>query len=172
MGDVSEERRADYSVAPRTETRIPTLALTLFGLGLFTTVMAVVQAVAVISYLPDSRASIGWIIWLMMIPTVVTGIISGLTAALGAFVERFTAPSYFGTSKVDRSMAIGAGIGGSLGSILLLIYLSIVYRDGAGLWILVLGSVAIFGAFASFTALVTRREASGDRRDQAERTDR
>lgn len=151
---------------------MPTLALTFFGLGLFTTVMAATQAVAVVSHLPDSQASIGWIIWLMMIPTVVTGIISGLTAAFGAFVERFTAPSYFDAAKVNRSMAIGAGIGGSLGSILLLIYLSIVYRDGAGLWILVLGSVAIFGAFAGFTALMTRREAGRHLRDQAERTDR
>lgn len=151
---------------------MPTLTLALFGLGLFTTVMAATQAVAVVSHLPDSQASIGWILWLVMIPTVVTGIISGLTAALGAFVERFTAPTYFDAAKADRGMAIGAGIGGSAGSLLLLIYLSVVYQDGAGLWILVLGSVAIFGAFAGFTALLIRRGAGRYLRDQAERTDR
>lgn len=68
-------------------------------------------------------------------------------------------------------MAIGAGIGGSLSSTLLLIYLSIVYQHGAGLWILVLGCMAIFGAYAGFTAFWTRRGADRYRRDQAERTD-
>ncbi|QDE33507.1 hypothetical protein FIV50_01020 [Microbacterium foliorum] len=172
MGDDLHERRAAPPGGRVSKTRVPTLALTVFGFVLFTVVMAAVQAVMMIRHLPDSQASIGWLIPLIMIPTVITGIVSGLTAALGAFVERFTAPSYFDASKVDRSMAIGAGIGGSLGSILLLIYLSFVYQAGAGLWILVLGHVAIFGAYAGFTALVTRRGADRYRRDQAERTDR
>lgn len=172
MGDDLHERRDAPPSGRVTTTRVPTLALTVFGFVLFTTVMAAVQAVMMIRHLPDSQASIGWLVPLIMIPTVITGIVSGLIAAFGAFVERFTAPSYFDASKVDRSMAVGAGIGGSLGSILLLIYLSIVYQHGAGLWIPVLGSVAIFGAYAGFTAVVTRRGADRYRRDQAERTDR
>lgn len=157
MGDDLHEWRAAPPGGRVTKTRVPTLALTVFGFVLFTVVMAAVQAVMMIRHLPDSQASVGWLIPLIMIPTVITGIVSGLTAALGAFVERFTAPSYFDASKVDRSMAVGAGIGGSLGSILLLIYLSVVYQQGAGLWILVLGYVAIFGSYAGFTAFWTRR---------------
>lgn len=159
MGDDFHERRTAPPSGRITKTRVPTLALTVFGFVLFTAVMAAVQAVVMIRHLPDSQASVGWLVPLIMIPTVITGIVSGLAAAFGAFVERFTAPSYFDASRVDRSMAIGAGIGGSLGSILLLIYLSIVYQHGAGLWILVLGSVAIFGAYAGFTALWSRRTA-------------
>lgn len=157
MGDDLHEWRAAPPGGCVTKTRVPTLALTVFGFVLFAVVMAAVQAAMMIRHLPDSQASVGWLIPLIMIPTVITGIVSGLTAALGAFVERFTAPSYFDASKVDRSMAVGAGIGGSLGSILLLIYLSVVYQQGAGLWILVLGYVAIFGSYAGFTAFWTRR---------------
>lgn len=142
--------------------RVPTLALTVFGFVLFPSVMAAVQAVMMIPHLPDSRASIGWVITLIMIPTVITGIVSGLTAALGAYIGR-----RMSTNAADGSagwkVSLGAGLGGALGSVPFLLYVAWWYQNGPGPWILVLGYVGIFGAFAGFTALWNRRGRRGVR---------
>ena len=152
MGDRVEEQPALRPV----RMGILTLALTLFGLMLFTLAMAAFQTVEVIRHLPDSRAGVGWIIGLIMIPTVITGVVSGLTAALGAYLGKRAGQSILGPLSHRRRLAIGAGFGGAIGSILFLLYLSWIYQNGAGLWILVLGYIATFGAYAGFTALWTR----------------
>lgn len=138
--------------------RILTLALTLFGLVTFTAVMAAAQAVSVLSHLPDSQASLGWILFLMMIPTVITGIGSGLTAALGAYIGKRTSPPGAGAPPRPGRMIVGAGLGGALGSVPFLLYVAWWYQNGPGPWILVLGYIAIFGAYAGFVALWARRQ--------------
>lgn len=144
------------SVAVETSAqRVPTLALTVFGFVLFPSVMAAVQAVMMIPHLPDSRASIGWVIPLIMIPTVITGIVSGLTAALGAYIgRRMSTDGPVGT--VGWQVSVGAGLGGAVGSVPFLLYAAWWYQNGPGPWILVLGYIAIFGAYAGFTALWLR----------------
>ena len=138
--------------------RILTLVLPLFGLVFFTLVMAGAQAVEVIRNLPDSRASIGWIIGLIMIPTAITGIVSGLTAALGAYIGKRMSTNATNESSGWKSISAGAGLGGSVGSVPLLVYLSWWSQAGLGLWILVLGYVTIFVAYAGFTALLMWRK--------------
>ncbi|WP_312169461.1 hypothetical protein [Microbacterium sp.] len=145
------------SVAGETSAqRVPALALTVFGFVLFPSVMAAVQVVMLLPHLPDSRASIGWLVPIIMIPTVITGIVSGLTAALGAYIGRVMS-----TNATDGSggwkVSAGAGLGGALGSVPFLFYVAWWYQNGPGPWILVLGYVAIFGAYAGFAALVIRR---------------
>lgn len=144
------------SVAVETPAqRIPTLALTVFGFVLFPAVMAAVQAVMMVPHMPNSRASIGWVITLIMIPTVITGIVSGLTAALGAYIGRRMATD--GTEgAVGWQVSVGAGLGGALGSVPFLLYVAWWYHNGPGPWILVLGYIAIFGAYAGFTTLWMR----------------
>lgn len=140
-----------------------TLPLTAFGTILFTAIMLIVQGAIYIANLPDSRAGLNWTIMLIMVPTLVTGIVSGLAAALGAYIGRRMSASTAGASA-DRKMSIaGAGLGGALGSTVFLLYLSWLYQNGPGPWILVLGFIAVFGAYAGFTALWTGRKARGAR---------
>ena len=136
-----------------------TLALTLFGLVLLTAVVGMFQVVEVIRHLPDSRASVGWIIGLIMIPTVITGIISGLTAALGAHIGTRMSTNSTGASASCKVVSADAGLGGAVGSVPFLLYLSWWYQNGPGLWILVLGYIGIFGAYAGFAALWSGRRA-------------
>lgn len=142
--------------------RVPTLALTVFGFVFFTAAMAAVQAVMLIPHLPDSRVSIGWVITLIMIPTVITGVVSGLTAALGAYIGRRMSTNA-ADGPVGWKVSVGAGLGGALGSVPFLLYLAWWYQAGPGPWILVLGYIVIFGAFAGFTALWKRRGVRGVR---------
>lgn len=132
-----------------------TVSLALFGLVLFSVVMAAVQIPIYIANLPDSRAGLGWLTFLIVIPTIVAGIVSGLTAALGAHIGKRTSTSSLPTTN----MTIGGGLGGSVGSLAYLLYLSWMYQNGLGLWILVLGYVGVFAAFAGFTAFQMRRSA-------------
>lgn len=136
-----------------------TLALTLFGLVLFTATMLIVQGVIYLANSPDSRAGLYWIILLILIPAVITGIVSGLAAALGARIGARGTAKAAGGSASWRAAIAGAGLGGSVGSVPLLIYLSWWYQNGPGLWILVLGYIVIFGAYAGFTALWSGRRA-------------
>lgn len=135
-----------------------TVSLALFGLVLFAVVMAAVQVPIYIANLPDSQAGLGWLTFLIVIPTIVAGIVSGLTAALGAHIGRRTSTG----SHPATNMAIGGGLGGSVGSLAYLLYLSWIYQNGLGLWILVLGYVGVFAAFAGFTAFRVRRSARSD----------
>jgi hypothetical protein len=145
------------SVAAETSAqRVPTLALTVFGFVLFPAVMAAVQTAMMIPHLPDSQAGLGWITFLMMIPSVITGIISGLTAALGAYIGKRMSTNAAG-GPVGWKVNAGAGLGGALGSVPFLLYLTWWYQNGPGPWILVLGYVGIFGAYAGFAALWNRR---------------
>jgi hypothetical protein len=129
------------------------LALTLFGTVLFAVAMGVIQAAFYIANLPDSEAGLRWIILLIMVPSVVTGIVSGLTAGLGAYIGKRISATTAGASAERKAMSFGAGVGGALGSTLLLIYLSWFYQDGPGPLIGVLGFMAIFGSYAGFTAV-------------------
>lgn len=159
MGDDLNERR-DGSPARRvTALRVPTLALTVFGFVLFPSVMAAVQAMEMTLHLPDLRAPIGWIIPLLMIPTVITGVVSGLTAALGAYIGTLMFTNATGESADWKVISVGAGLGGSVGTIPFLLYLSWWYQVGAGPWILVLGWIVIFGTYAGFAALWQRHTA-------------
>ena len=135
-----------------------TVSLALFGLVLFAVVMAAVQVPIYIANLPDSQAGLGWLTFLIVIPTIVAGIVSGLTAALGVYIGRRTSTSSLPTTN----MAIGGGLGGSVGSLAYLLYLSWMYQNGLGLWILVLGYVGVFAAFAGFTTFQMRRGARSD----------
>ena len=144
-----------------------TVSLALFGIVVFAVVMAAVQVPIYIANLPDSRAGLGWLTVLIVIPTIVAGIVSGLTAALGAHIGKRTSTSPLPTTN----MAIGGGLGGSVGSLAYLLYLSWMYQNGLGLWILVLGYVGVFTAFAGFTAFRVRRSAkSGGMREQSSPT--
>ena len=148
------------SVAVKTTVRRGlTLALTIFGLVLLTAVVGMFQVVEVIRHLPDSRASIGWIIGLIMIPAVITGIISGLTAALGAHISARMSTNSTGASASCKVVSAGAGLGGAVGSAPFLLYLSWWFQNGPGLWILVLGYIGIFVAYAGFAALWSGRRA-------------
>jgi len=136
-----------------------TLALTLFGAAFFTVTMTIAQAVPYVIYLPNSTAGLGWILYLFMLPTVVTGILAGFTASLGAYIGRrmTTTPP---DALTDRTrMSLGAGVGGAVGSSLFLIYLSWMYQGGPGLCVGVLGFMLVFGAYAGFTALWLGRRA-------------
>lgn len=148
------------SVAVKTSVRRGlTLALTLFGLVLFTATMLIVQGVIYLANSPDSRAGLYWLILLILIPTVINGIVSGLTAALGAHIGARGSEKAAGRSASWRRVIAGAGLGGSIGSAPFLLYLSWWYQNGPGLWILVLGYIVIFGAYAGFTALWSGRRA-------------
>lgn len=137
---------------------ILTLALTLFGLVFFIVTMLIVHGAP---YLTDLLGSANdrqwtnwyWLVMLIVMPTVITGAVSGLTSALGAYIGKRVSTSIDSAPADRMRTSVGAGIGGALGSALFLIYLSWLYESGPGLWILVLGFTAAFGAYAGFTAL-------------------
>ncbi|WP_341956130.1 hypothetical protein [Microbacterium sp. LWH13-1.2] len=135
-----------------------TLPLTVFGTILFTATMLIIQGAIYIANLPDSRAGLNWTILLIMVPTVVTGIVSGLTAALGAYIGRRMSSRTADAPTGRKKSIAGAGLGGALGSTVFLIYLSLLYQNGPGPWILVLGFIVVFGVYAGFTALWTGRK--------------
>ncbi|WP_157534254.1 hypothetical protein [Microbacterium sp. Leaf320] len=146
------------------ETRGPlsmgmlTLALTVFGLVFFIVTMLIIHGVP---YVTDSLGPANdqhWINWywlalLIVVPTVVTGAASGLTSAFGAYIGKRVSATTDGAPADRKKISVGAGLGGALGSALFLIYMSLLYPNGLGPWILVLGSTAVFGAYAGFTAL-------------------
>lgn len=135
------------------------LALTLFGLVLFMVTMLIIQGAAYVVNLPNSQAGLFWIGLLIMIPTFIAGTVAGLAAALGAYIGWRTSAKAAGGSANVKAVGAGAGLGGSLGSVPFLLYLSWFYQNGAGLWILVLGYIVVFGAFAGFAALWSGRTA-------------
>ncbi|WP_431074715.1 hypothetical protein [Microbacterium phyllosphaerae] len=157
MGEHLEEQPGLRPAEQSVRMGILTLALTVFGLVIFTAVMTAAQAVSVLSHLPDSQASLGWTLFLMMIPTVITGIVSGLTAALGAYIGRRMKPTATSALTTRGRMVVGAGLGGAIGSVPFLLYVTWWYQNGPGPWILALGYIAIFGAYAGFVALWARR---------------
>lgn len=130
-----------------------TLALTLFGTALFTATMLIIQGATYLANMPNSRGSLYWIILLIMVPAVATGITSGLTAGLGAYIGTRMSTSETGAPVDRKRMSVGAGLGGALGSTLFLMYLSWSYQNGPGLLVGVLGFIVVFGAYAGFTAL-------------------
>ncbi|MGK3949167.1 hypothetical protein [Microbacterium sp. K2] len=154
------------------ETRGPlsmgmlTLALTVFGLVFFVVTMLIIHGAP---YLTDSLGSANdrqwtnwyWLAMLIVAPTVITGAASGLTSAFGAYIAKRVSATTDGAPANRWKISVGAGVGGALGSALFLIYMSWLYQNGLGPWILVLGSAAVFGAYAGFTALwIGRRSRS------------
>lgn len=137
---------------------ILTLALTLFGLVFFVATMLIIHGAP---YLAGSLGSADdrqwtnwyWLVMLIGIPTVITGAVSGLTSALGAYIGKRISTSIDGAPADRMRTSVGAGLGGALGRALFLIYMSWLYQSGPGLWILVLGFTVVFGAYAGFTAL-------------------
>ena len=143
-----------------------TLALTVFGLVFFVVTMLIIHGAP---YLADSLGSANdrqwtnwyWLAMLIVAPTVITGAVSGLTSAFGAYIGKRASATTEGAPADRIRISVGAGVGGALGSALFLIYMSWLYQHGLGLWILVLGSAAVFGAYAGFTALwIGRRSQS------------
>lgn len=143
-----------------------TLALTVFGLVFFIVTMLIVHGMP---YATDSLGPTNnqhWINWywlamLIVVPTVITGAASGLTSAFGAYIGKRISATTDGAPADRMKVSVGAGLGGALGSALFLIYMSWLYQNGLGPWILVLGSTAVFGAYAGFTALwIDRRSRS------------
>lgn len=135
-----------------------TLALTVFGLVFFVVTMLIIHGAP---YVTDSLGPANdqhWINWywlalLIVVPTVITGAASGLTSAFGAYIGKRITATTDGAPADRMKISVGAGLGGALGSALFLIYMSWLYQNGLGPWILVLGSTAVFGAYAGFTAL-------------------
>lgn len=135
-----------------------TLALTVFGLVFFVVTMLIIHGAP---YLTDSLGHANdqrwtnwyWLALLIVVPTVITGAASGLTSAFGAYIGKRISATTDGAPADRMKVSVGAGLGGVLGSALFLIYMSWLYQNGLGPWILVLGSTAVFGAYAGFTAL-------------------
>lgn len=143
-----------------------TLALTVFGLVFFIVTMLIIHGAP---YLARSLGTANdrqwpnwyWLALLIVAPTVITGAASGLTSAFGAHIGKHASATTDGAPADRMRISVGAGVGGALGSALFLIYMSWLYQNGLGLWILVLGSTAVFGAYAGFTALwIDRRSRS------------
>lgn len=143
-----------------------TLALTVFGLVFFIVTMLIIHGA---SFLTDSLSAANgrewtnwyWLALLIVVPTVITGAASGLASAFGAYIGKRVSAAADGAPADRTKISVGAGIGGTLGSALFLIYMSWLYQNGLGPWILVLGSTAVFGAYAGFTALwIGRRSRS------------
>ncbi|MGV8882692.1 MAG: hypothetical protein ACOH19_11125 [Rhodoglobus sp.] len=134
-----------------------TLALTVFGVVLFTVTMLAIQGAFSIANLPMSEASVRWLVILIMVPTAIAGVISGLTAGLGAYIGTRISRTTTDGPADRQAMSFGAGIGGALGSTPFLIYLSWLYQSGPGALIGVLGFMVIFGAYAGFALLWSAR---------------
>ncbi|MCS3442821.1 hypothetical protein [Microbacterium phyllosphaerae] len=146
------------------ETRGPlsmgilTLALTLFGLVFFVATILIIHGAPYLAGSLDSADDRQWTNWywlamLIVIPTVITGAVSGLTSAFGAYIGKRVSTTTDGMAADRMKISVGAGVGGALGSALFLIYMSWRYQSGPGLWILVLGFTVVFCAYAGFTAL-------------------